>query len=176
MKTDLLTGTLVATLFAATSSAFETVKQQISDNFAQAEVQHTVTAIIGVLEPCVDSTTQELITCPSGQFIWRHEYDLNLDCPCRYEMRHCDNEFEEFDTLTGECVCVERPCPDNHYWDFNNCGCACILTHDCPEADPQTGKALIWDRERCECICEPEESENPNYTWNVATCQLECII
>lgn len=75
-----------------------------------AEVQHTVTVILGELEPCVDSVTQALIRCPDGQFVWRHKYDGNVDCPCRYEMRECDNQAEEFDTLTGECVCVEQAC------------------------------------------------------------------
>lgn len=65
MKTAMTTGTLAAALLAATGTAFETVKQQISANFAQAEVEHTVTVIPGELEPCRDAQ-DNLITCPVG--------------------------------------------------------------------------------------------------------------
>lgn len=59
------TGALAAALLAATGSAFETVKQQISANFAQAQVQHAVTVITGELEPCRDDQG-DLIVCAPG--------------------------------------------------------------------------------------------------------------
>lgn len=86
MKTVLTSGALAAALFAAAGSALETAYNQITANFAQAEVEHRITIINGVLEPCRDSVSNELIACPKGQFIWRDEFDGNLDCPCRYEL------------------------------------------------------------------------------------------
>lgn len=175
MKSTLTTGPLVAALMAASGFAFETMKQQISTNTALAEAEHLVTSMAGVLEPCRDSETGDLIFCPVGQFVYRHESDGNLDCPCHYEMRHCDNEREEWDVINGGCVCVEQVCfHDNHHFDFDECACVCDLTHDCPNnAD---GHAMMWDRCSCSCVCVPEEQEDPRYTWNVAECRAECVI
>lgn len=37
---------------------------------------------------------------------------------------------------------------------------------------------MMWDRESCSCVCEPEvhPTEPENYTWNIERCELECII
>jgi len=150
------------------------VKQQISANFAQAEVEHLVTVIPGEIEPCRDADGF-LMGCPDGQFLYRVPYHAEDDCTCRYEMRHCDNEFYEWNILTGQCECVERAClHDNHHWDFNECGCVCDEQHTCENnAD---GHSMIWDRQSCSCICTPEESGDARFTWNFATCKFECII
>lgn len=79
------TGALAAALLAATGSAFETVKQQISANFAQTEVQHAVTVIPGELEPCRDDD-ENLIVCPPGTFVYRESGDANRNCPCLWDM------------------------------------------------------------------------------------------
>jgi len=52
-----------------------------------------------------------------------------------YEMNHCDDENYEFDIRTGECVCLERACNDNHFWDFNSCSCKCHAYKECPSID-----------------------------------------
>jgi hypothetical protein len=85
MRIAMNSGLLAAALLAATGSAFTTIKQEISTNFAQAEVQHAVTIIRGELEPCVDDDGY-LIVCPTGQYVHREFDDGNLNCPCRYAM------------------------------------------------------------------------------------------
>jgi len=71
MKTTITSGALATALFAAAGLGFETAKHQITANFAQAEVEHKITIIDGVLLPCRRSVDNSLIVCEQGQFVWR---------------------------------------------------------------------------------------------------------
>jgi len=136
---------------------------------SQVETEHLITVIPGILKPCGKA-------CPRGQFIWRTHLDPEDDCSCRYEMNHCDDENYEFDTRTGECVCMQRLCPDNHYWEYSSCRCQCVHHQDCQgiEIDGVIHES-IWDHRSCQCVCLPQVCDE-GFTWNLADCACTCLI
>ena len=81
--------------------------------------------------------------------------------------------FEEFNTTTNQCECIERTCTPQQVFNTTTCFCDCA---DLTVAEMCTSRQF-FDRNTCMCECNPSSITpnncNPPMMLNIDSCECE---